>query len=215
MTDATRVPDIMKHACVAARIADAKTSNAASRGGRSRFQALHAWMRPRSATLGAPNPRDSCTPTRSHPRKRGASEGGRGFPLGSDPVDAHWDRRTSAHDRHHGRIPINGAPAPRCADPCSALRCAADSGCNPLGLARVLACSPRLSAKGFCCWGGDGGQVAHLNSVGYVAVPANGPAANESRRHFVASHLLRMIKPRALLRVLSQNRDSASRVSSC
>jgi hypothetical protein len=47
----------------------------------------------------------------------------------------------------------------------------ADSGCNPLGLARVLA------------------------------------------HNFVASHLLRMTKRRALLRVLSQNRDSASRVS--
>jgi hypothetical protein len=43
----------------------------------------------------------------------------------------------------------------------------ADSGCNPKGLARVLA------------------------------------------QHIVASHLLRMTKPRALLRVLSQNRDSA------
>ena len=91
----------------------------------------------------------------------------------------------------------------------------ADSGCNPKGLARVLACSPRLSAKGFCSWGGDGGQVAHVHSVGYGAVPANGPAANESRRHFVASHLLRMTKPRVLLRILSQNRDSASRVSFC
>ena len=91
----------MKHVCVAARIGDgkapgegnsfrsiAKTSNAASRGGRSRFQALHAWMRTRSATFGAPNPRDSHAPPRSHPRTRG---------------------------------------------PCSTLRCAADSGCNPSG----------------------------------------------------------------------------------
>jgi hypothetical protein len=49
----------------------------------------------------------------------------------------------------------------------------ADSGYNPLGLARVLA------------------------------------------HNIVASHLLRMTKPRVLLRVLSQNRDSASRVSLC
>jgi hypothetical protein len=49
----------------------------------------------------------------------------------------------------------------------------ADSGCNPLGLARVLA------------------------------------------HGIVASHLLRMTKPRVLLRALSQNRDSASRVSLC
>jgi hypothetical protein len=78
-----RVRNPMKRACVAARIGDgkahgagnshsiAKTSNAASRGGRSRFQVLFAWMRPRSATLSAPNPRDLRTPTRSHPRKQG------------------------------------------------------------------------------------------------------------------------------------------------
>ena len=76
-----RVPNTMKHVCVAARIGDGKTlgaanvgnlrktSNAASRGGRSRFQALYAWMRPRSATLGAPIPRDSRAPLRSHPRR--------------------------------------------------------------------------------------------------------------------------------------------------
>jgi len=49
----------------------------------------------------------------------------------------------------------------------------ADSGCNPYGLARVLA------------------------------------------HDIVASHWLRMTKRRVLLRVLSQNRDSASRVSLC
>ena len=60
---------------------------------------------------------------------------------------------------------------------------------QPFGLARVLACSPRLSAKGFCCWGGDGGRMAHIHSVVYGAVPANGPAANESRRHVVEKSL--------------------------
>jgi hypothetical protein len=177
-----RVRNSIKHVCVAARIGEgkahgegnsysiAKTSNAASRGGPSRFQASCAWMRPRSATRSAPNPRDSLTPPRSHPRQRG---------------------------------------------PCFALRCAADSGCNPKGLARVLACSSRLSAKGFCFWGGDGSRVAHRDHGSHVTVPASGPAANESRRHFVASHLLRMTKSRVLLRVLSQNRDSASRVSLC
>jgi hypothetical protein len=112
-----RVHNIMKHVCVAVRIGDgkapgagnshsiAKTSNAASRGGQSRLQAYCAWMRPRSATFSAPNPRDARTPMRSHPRKRGASEGGRGIPLLSDPVYVHWDRLTSARDRLHGRIP--------------------------------------------------------------------------------------------------------------
>ena len=151
----------MKRVCVAARIGEgkapgegnsrsiAKTSNAASRGGRSRFQALFAWMRPRSATRSAPNPRDSRTPPRSNPRKRGASEGGRGAPLGSDPAEAHRDRRFRAHDRLHGRIPIDGAPAPRCADPCSTLRCAADSGCNPSGWHEFWPVAPGSRRKGF------------------------------------------------------------------
>ena len=51
--------------------------------------------------------------------------------------------------------------------------------------------------------------MAHLYSGVYGTVPASGPAANESRRLLVARHLLRMTKRRALLRVLSQNRDSA------
>src|SRR5471030_3211864 len=128
----------MKHVCVAARIGDgkapgegnsrsiAKTSNAASRGGRSRFQAYFAWMRPRSATLGALDPRDSHAPARSHPRERG---------------------------------------------PCSTLRCAADSGCNPSGWHEFW---PMALSKG---------------------------------------PLLRMTKPQDFLLALSQNRDSASRVS--
>src|ERR1019366_9125203 len=53
-----------------------------------------------------------------------------------------------------------------------------------LGLARVLACSPRLTARGRCFWGGDGGRWASITFVsgGFGVVPANGPAANESRR---------------------------------
>ena len=86
---------------------------------------------------------------------------------------------------------------------------------QPFGLARVLAHSPRLSAKGFCRWGGDGDQEAQLRSVDPGTVPANGPAANESRRLSVESLLLRMTKPRDFLLALSQNRDSASRVSPC
>ena len=91
----------------------------------------------------------------------------------------------------------------------------ADSGCNPSGWHEFWPVAPRLTAKGSCRWGGDGGQVAQLQSGRYGTVPANGPAANESRRHIVASHLLRTTKRHVLLRVLSQNRDSASRVSLC
>src|SRR5882757_3939792 len=83
---------------------------------------------------------------------------------------------------------------------------------QPFGLERVLACSPRLSANGFCSGGGDGGRMAQLQSGVYGTVPANGPAANESRRHVVESLLLRITKPQAFLLALSQNRDSASRV---
>src|SRR5258706_4095269 len=86
---------------------------------------------------------------------------------------------------------------------------------QPFGLARVLACSPRLTANGFCSWGGDGGRAAQVHSGGYGTVPANGPAANESWRRVVESPLLRMTKPRDFLLALSQNRDSASRASWC
>src|SRR5215203_5042765 len=50
---------------------------------------------------------------------------------------------------------------------------------QPFGLARVLACSSRFAAKGFCIWGGDGSRAAHRDHGSHVTVPANGPAANE------------------------------------
>ena len=178
----SRAHNMMTHVCVAVRIGDgkapgegnsrsiAKTSNAASRGGRSRFQALYAWMRPRSATIDAPNSRDSHAPARSHPHRRG---------------------------------------------PCSTLRCAADSGCNPSGWHEFWPVAPGSRRKDFVLGAETGGRMAQIELGCYGAVPANGPAANESRRHIVASHLLRMTKSRILLRVLSQNRDSTSRVSLC
>src|SRR4051812_24144069 len=86
---------------------------------------------------------------------------------------------------------------------------------QPFGLARVFACSSRLSANGFFFWGGDGSRAAHRDNGTHVTVPANGPAANESRRRVVETALLRMTKPRAFRLALSENRDSASRVSLC
>ena len=85
-----------------------------------------------------------------------------------------------------------------------------------LGLARVLAGSPRITAR-VLHWGGDEGMRRRYisNSEGSRAVPANGPAANESRRLTVETLLLRITKRRAFLRALSQNRASASRVSLC
>ena len=126
------MPNTMKHVCVAARIGDgkapgegnsrsiAKTSNAASRGGRSRFQAIYAWMRPRNTTGSAPNPRDSRTPPRSHPRKRG---------------------------------------------PCSTLRCAADSGCNPSGWHEFWPVAPGSRRKDFDL-GAETGAVRRIAITG-------------------------------------------------
>ena len=127
-----RVRNIMKHVCVAARIGDGKapgeantqcirkTSNAASRGGRSRFQALYAWMRPRSATRSAPNPRDSHALTRSHPHEWG---------------------------------------------PCSTLRCAADSGCNPSGWHEFWPVAPGSRRKDFV-FGAETGAVRRIAITG-------------------------------------------------
>ena len=126
----------MKHVCVAAGIGDskaldasnshsiAKSSNAESRGGRSRFQALHAWMRPRNATRSAPNPRDSRPPPRSHPRTRGPCSTLRcAADFGCNPSGSHefWPvapgsrRKDFAFGAETGaewRIAIPGATAP-------------------------------------------------------------------------------------------------------
>ena len=139
--DSLRVPNIMKHVCVAARIGDgkapgagnshsiAKTSNAASRGGRSRFQALYAWMRPWNATFGAPNPRDLCPPSRSHPRTRG---------------------------------------------PCSTLRCAADSGCNPSGWHEFWPVAPGSRRMDFVLGAETGAQWRKWNPGATAPFPQTG-----------------------------------------
>jgi hypothetical protein len=71
---------------------------------------------------------------------------------------------------------------------------------------------------------GDGKALDAGNILDYWQVEQRGQRrfwlqpfglARVLAQHFVASHLLRMTKLRVLLRVLSQNRDSASRVSSC
>ena len=176
------MPNIVKHVCVAARIGEgkapgegnsfsiAKTSNAASRGGRSRFQALHAWMRPRNATRSAPNPRDSRTPPRSHPRKRG---------------------------------------------PCSTLRCAADSGCNPSGWHEFWPIAPGSRRKD-SVFGAETGAVRRIAITGATSpFPQTGLRLTSHGAAVSKCPLLRMTKPRDLLLALSQNRDSASRVSLC
>jgi hypothetical protein len=103
----------------------------------------------------------------------GASQGGRGFPLGSDPGDAHGSAsKRRAFDRLHGRIPQAG--------PCSTLRrsllhasARRPLWLQPFGLARVFAHD----------------VVALLDNI----------------RDIVCVEL----------RVLSKNRDSASRGSLC
>ena len=91
----------------------------------------------------------------------------------------------------------------------------ADSGCNPSGWHEFWPVAPGSRRKDFVLGAETGAQWRKDISVGYVAVPANGPAANESRRLVVESPLLRMTKPQDFLLALSQNRDSASRVSLC
>jgi hypothetical protein len=180
-----RAPNMMKHACVAARIGDGKAPGEGNSSfycqDEQRGVAWRAEQVPSAVCLDATpqGDRKRTESTRfSHPSavaspQAGASEGGRGFPLGSDPGDAQRDQHVRAHDRLHGRIPVKRGP-------CSALRRSLLHAAvrrrfwlQPFGLARVLA------------------------------------------QHIVASHLLRITKSRVLLRVLSQNRDSASRVSSC
>jgi hypothetical protein len=90
----------------------------------------------------------------------GASQGGRGFPLGSDPGDAHGSAsKRRAFDRLHGRIPQAG--------PCSTLRrsllhasARRPLWLQPFGLSRLFAMtlSPSLtifailSSSGFASW---------------------------------------------------------------
>jgi hypothetical protein len=172
----------MKHVCVAARIGEGKapgeantqcigkTSNAASRGGRSRFQAPYAWMRPRSATRSAPIPRDSRAPSRSHPHEWG---------------------------------------------PCSTLRCAADSGCNPSGWHEFWPVAPGSRRKDFVL-GAETGAARRIEVPGATSpFPQTGLRLTSHGAALSKGPLLRMTKPRDFLLALSQNRDGASRVSSC
>jgi len=143
--------------------------------------------------------------------------------------------RRRAWDRPEHDAPTIGStvasrkrgPASRYADPCSLLRASArrqfwsqpqgGGGAPPPhpGLARVLARSPRLSASAALGRRRGLGGAATFASGGAGAVPANGPAANESWRPLVAplAHIRDMGCGK--LRVLSQNRASASRVPLC
>ena len=161
----SRVPNTMKHACVAARIGDdakrgaANMSILASRatkcpaqGGAGSKRCVLGWRvvgrkRGPSGDL-TPETRIGPDTTRSRPVPR--SHPASGALLHVPPIP----------------LPLSGDPAPR-------------SGASP-----VLAATP----------------------CGLARVLAHG---------FVASPLLSRSKRRALLRALSQNRASASRVSSC
>jgi hypothetical protein len=137
-----------------------KPADKVSRVGRSRFQWLYCWMRPRSGTRARHHTRDFCTPTRSHPRKRARRRAEEGSP---------WDLTPETRmDRHRSDAPSIGStvasrkrvPAPRCADPCSTLRRAGHCGCNPSGwheflpmtLSPSLTIFAILSASGFASW---------------------------------------------------------------
>jgi hypothetical protein len=85
-----------------------------------------------------------------------------------------------------------------------------------VGLARVLACSPRLSAK-VLQLGRRRGQmgVDHFRIRGLGRRSRKRACGERVTTPIVESPLLRMTKRRAFLRALSQNRASASRVSLC
>ena len=146
----------VKHVCVAARIGEdkapgegnsrsiAKTSNAVSRGGRSRFQALY----------------------------------------GLDATPQRDEKRTDSTRFTH----TSTVASPQ-AGPLLHATVRRRFWLQPFGLARVLACSSRLSAKGLCLWGGDGSRAAQRDHGSHVTVPASGPAANESRRRVVERSL--------------------------
>ncbi len=216
----------MKHVCVAARIGEGKAPGEGNSHSYCRDEqrsvAWRAEQVPSVVCLDATLQRDEkrTESTRSTHTSAVASPsmgrvGGRKRdPLGSDPADAHGigDMRPRSATRSH----------PHRWGPCSALRRSLLRAAvrrrfwlQPFGLARVFACSSRISAKGFCLWGGDGSRAAHRDHGSHVTVPANGPAANESRRRVVESPLLRMTKPQDFRLALSENRDSASRVSLC
>ncbi len=94
-------------------------------------------------------------------------------------------------------------------------QCYGRFGPQPEGLARVFARRPRLSASAALGRRRGLGAPIFFASGGSGAVPANGPAANESRRPLVARFDNIRDIACAGLRVLSKNRDSAARVSSC
>ena len=129
-----------------------------------------AWMRPRNATRSAPIPRDSRTPPRSHPRKRG---------------------------------------------PCSTLRCAADSGCNPSGWHEFWPVAPGSRRKD-SVFGAETGAVRRIAITGATSpFPQTGLRLTSHGAALSKGPLLRLTKPQDFLLALSQNRDSASRGSWC
>ena len=148
-------------------------------------------------------------PRRATRRRVEGGAGSKRYVLGCDPVTRQEAHRLHAIHAHlSGRIPASGAPAPRCGAPpilAATLRAGTSFGPVP----------PALGERSF---GAETRSMRrrHRTTIGDTGVvPASGPAANESRRLLVASHWLRMTKRRVLLRVPSQNRDSASRVSLC
>ena len=99
--------------------------------------------------------------------------------------------------------------------PCSTLRCAADSGCNPPGGHEFWPVAPGSRRKD-SVFGAETGAVRRIAITGATSpFPQTGLRLTSHGAALSKGPLLRMTKPQDFLLALSQNRDSASRVSMC
>ena len=91
----------------------------------------------------------------------------------------------------------------------------ADSGCNPSGWHEFWPVAPGSRRKDFVV-GAETGDVRRICNPGARApFPQAGLRLTSHGASLSKGPLLRMTKPRDFLLALSQNRDSASRVSLC
>ena len=91
----------------------------------------------------------------------------------------------------------------------------ADSGCNPSGWHEFWPVAPGSRRKGFVVGAETGAEWRIYIPVFTAPFPQTGLRLTSLGAMVSKGPLLRMTKPRDFLLALSQNRDSASRVSSC
>ena len=148
-------------------------------------------------------------PRRATRRRVEGGAGSKRSMLGCGPAAQQEAHRIHANHAHlHGRIPMHGPP-------CPTLRCAADSGCNPSGWHEFWPAAPGSRRKD-SVFGAETGAVRRIAITGATSpFPQTGLRLTSHGAALSKGPLLRMTKPRDFLLALSQNRDSASRVSCC